>query len=154
MKPNLVRLDGTGLRFAIVAGKFNDLISERLVDGALEALVTHGVAADDIEVRWGPGAWELPVIAAGLARRGGIDGIIVLGAVIRGSTDHYTHVAGQCAAALMRLQMDTGMPVAFGVLTTDSLEQCLERSGSKVGNKGIEAAMAALEAALVLRSLA
>ncbi len=154
MKSNLIRLDGTGLRFAIVAGKFNDLISERLVDGALEALVTHGVAADDIELRWGPGAWELPVIAAGLARRGGLDGIIVLGAVIRGSTDHYTHVAGQCAAALMRLQMDTGMPVAFGVLTTDTLEQCLERSGSKVGNKGIEAAMAALEAALVLRSLA
>jgi 6,7-dimethyl-8-ribityllumazine synthase len=154
MKQNLVRIDGTGLRFGIVAGKFNDLVTDRLVDGAIEALVSHGVAAGDIDVRWGPGAWELPVIAAGMARRGGLDGIIVLGAVIRGSTDHYTHVAGQCAAALMRLQMDTGMPVAFGVLTTDTLEQCLERAGSKVGNKGIEAAMAALEAALVLRSLA
>ena len=153
MSKQLVRLDGTGLRVAIVASRFNDLIVERLVDGAMEALVSHGVAADDVRVTWVPGAWELPVVAQRLASGSGVDAVVALGAVIKGSTDHYTHVAGQCAAGLMRVQLEAKLPVAFGVLTTETIEQCIERAGTKAGNKGVEAAMAALEAALVLRSL-
>lgn len=153
MTKSLVRLDGSGLRFAVVASRFNDLIVERLVDGALEALHSHGVAEADVSVTWVPGAWELPVVAQRLAERGGVDGVIALGAVIKGSTDHYTHVAGQAAGALMRVQMDAKLPVAFGVLTTETIEQCIERAGTKAGNKGVEAAMAALETALVLKAI-
>jgi 6,7-dimethyl-8-ribityllumazine synthase len=153
MTKSLIRLDGTGLRIAVVASRFNDLIVERLVDGALEALHQHGVAESDVTVTWAPGAWELPVVAQRLANSGSVDAVVALGAVIKGSTDHYTHVAGQCAAGLMRVQMESGMPVAFGVLTTETIEQCIERAGTKAGNKGVEAAMAALEAALVLRSI-
>jgi 6,7-dimethyl-8-ribityllumazine synthase len=153
MSKSLVHLDGTGLRFAIVASRFNDLIVERLVDGALEALLSHGVAESDAVVTWAPGAWELPLVAQRLAESGSFDGVIVLGAVIKGSTDHYTHVASQCAAGLMRVQMEAKLPVAFGVLTTETIEQCIERAGTKAGNKGVEAAMAALETALVLRAI-
>lgn len=151
MSKSLVRLDGSGLRIAIVAARFNDLIVERLVDGAVEALTTHGVSASDIRTTWVPGAWELPVVAQRVA--GSVDAVVALGAVIKGSTDHYTHVAGQCAAGLMRVQLESRLPVAFGVLTTETIEQCIERAGTKAGNKGVEAAMAALEAALVLRSI-
>lgn len=147
------RLDGTGLRFTIVASKFNDLIVERLVSGAVESLEAHGVATADIDVVWVPGAWELPVVAQRVASTGSVDGVVALGAVIKGSTDHYTHVAGQCAAGLMRVQCEARLPVAFGVLTTETIEQCIERAGTKAGNKGVEAAMAALETALVLRSI-
>lgn len=153
MSKSLVRLDGTGLRVAIVASRFNDLIVERLVDGATEALVAHGVAESDIPTVWVPGAWELPVVAQRVAGSGAVDAVVALGAVIKGSTDHYTHVAGQCAAGLMRVQLEARLPVAFGVLTTETIEQCIERAGTKAGNKGVEAAMAALEAALVLRTL-
>ena len=134
------------------ASRFNDLIVERLVDGALEALVGHGVREADITVTWVPGAWELPVVAQRLAGTGTVDAVVALGAVIKGSTDHYTHVAGQCAAGLMRVQLESRLPVAFGVLTTETIEQCIERAGTKAGNKGVEAAMAALETVLVLRS--
>lgn len=153
MTKSLVRLDGAGMRVAIVAGRFNDLIVERLVDGATEALTTHGVAAGDLTTVWVPGAWELPVVAQRLASSGKFDAVVALGAVIKGSTDHYTHVAGQCAAGLMRVQLESRLPVSFGVLTTETIEQCIERAGTKAGNKGVEAAMAALEAALVLRSI-
>ena len=98
MTKSLIRLDGTGLRIAVVASRFNDLIVERLVDGALEALHQHGVAESDVTVTWAPGAWELPVVAQRLANSGSVDAVVALGAVIKGSTDHYTHVAGQCAA--------------------------------------------------------
>ena len=152
MKQSVTRLDGTGVRVAIVASRFNDLIVERLVDGALEALVGHGVREADITVTWVPGAWELPVVAQRLAGTGAVDAVVALGAVIKGSTDHYTHVAGQCAAGLMRVQLESRLPVAFGVLTTETIEQCIERAGTKAGNKGVEAAMAALETVLVLRS--
>ena len=144
-------LIGSGLRFALVASRFNDLIVERLVAGATDALVRHGVAADDIELAWVPGAWELPVIAKHLAHPGRFDAIIALGAVIRGSTAHFEHVAGQCASGLASIALDTGIPVAFGVLTTESIEQAIERAGTKAGNKGIEAAMAALESARLIR---
>ncbi|MFM7252651.1 MAG: 6,7-dimethyl-8-ribityllumazine synthase [Ilumatobacteraceae bacterium] len=153
MSKSLVRLDGSGLRIAIVAARFNDLIVERLVDGAVEALTTHGVSASDLRTTWVPGAWELPVVAQRIAGSGSVDAVVALGAVIKGSTDHYTHVAGQCAAGLMRVQLESRLPVAFGVLTTETIEQCIERAGTKAGNKGVEAAMAALEAALVLRSI-
>jgi 6,7-dimethyl-8-ribityllumazine synthase len=153
MSKSLVRLDGTGLRIAIVASRFNDLIVERLVDGATEALTSHGVGIGDLTTVWVPGAWELPVVAQRLASSGSFDAVVALGAVIKGSTDHYTHVAGQCAAGLMRVQLESRLPVSFGVLTTETIEQCIERAGTKAGNKGIEAAMAALEAALVLRSI-
>ncbi|MFZ9629745.1 MAG: 6,7-dimethyl-8-ribityllumazine synthase [Ilumatobacteraceae bacterium] len=151
MKQSVIRLDGAGLRFGIVASRFNDLIVERLVDGAVESLVAHGVSEGDIAVQWVPGAWELPLVAQRIAGAGSVDAVIALGAVIKGSTDHYTHVASQCAAGLMRVQLESHLPVAFGVLTTETIEQCIERAGTKAGNKGVEAAMAALETALVLR---
>ncbi|MGD9792718.1 MAG: 6,7-dimethyl-8-ribityllumazine synthase [Acidimicrobiia bacterium] len=144
-------LNGSGLRFALVASRFNDLIVERLVAGATDALVRHGVAADDVEMAWVPGAWELPVIAKHLVHTGRFDAVVALGAVIRGSTAHFEHVAGQCASGLASIALDTGIPVAFGVLTTDSIEQAIERAGTKAGNKGIEAATAALESVNLIR---
>jgi 6,7-dimethyl-8-ribityllumazine synthase len=146
-------LRGDGLRVAIVCGRFNDLITERLLAGALDALVRHGVDADSITVAWAPGAFELPLVGHRLAASGEYDAVIALGAVIRGATGHYEHVAGQCAAGLQRAQLDTGVPVIFGVLTTDTIEQAIERAGTKAGNKGAESAATAIETADLLRQL-
>lgn len=140
-------------RYAIVCSRFNDLIVNRLLEGASDALIRHGVATDNIDVAWVPGAWELPVVAQRLAQSGRYGGVICLGAVIRGSTAHFEHVAGQCAAGIQRIALETGIPVAFGVLTTETIEQAIERAGTKAGNKGIEAAMAAIETVNLLRSL-
>ena len=146
-------LRGDGLRVAIACGRFNDLITERLLAGAHDALVRHGTDPASITVAWAPGAFELPLVAQRLASSGEFDAVVCVGAVIRGATDHYEHVAGQCAAGTQRVQLDTGVPVAFGVLTTDTVEQAIERAGTKAGNKGFDAAVAAIEMADLLRQL-
>ncbi len=146
-------LRGDGLRVAVVTSRFNDLVTERLAAGARDGLVRHGVDAGSITEVWVPGALELPLAAQRLAASGDHDAVICIGVVIRGATDHYTHVASQCAAGLQRVQLDTGVPVVFGVLTTETLDQALERAGAKLGNKGSEAATTAIEMADLLRQL-
>lgn len=146
-------LTGAGLRIAIAASRFNDTITLRLVEGAEDCLRRHGVDPESIDLAWAPGAFELPLVASKLASSGNYDGIVAVGAVIRGATGHYEFVAGQCAAGLQRVQLDTGVPVAFGVLTTDNIEQAIERSGTKAGNKGFEAALTVIEMANLLSSL-
>jgi 6,7-dimethyl-8-ribityllumazine synthase len=146
-------LNGTGLRMAIVASRFNDTVVARLVEGATDGLRRHGVEPGSITLAWVPGAFELPFVAARLAASGDYDAVITLGAVIRGATGHYDFVAGQCAAGVQRAQLDTGVPVVFGVLTTDTIEQAVERSGAKAGNKGFEAACSAIEMANLLSVL-
>ena len=141
------------LRFAIVAARFNDMIVDSLIRGAVDTLVRHGAAEKQIEIVRVPGAYDLPLIAQKLAASKRCDAIVALGAVIRGATPHFDHVAGQCAAGLARVSLETGVPVAFGVLTTDTIEQAIERAGTKVGNKGADAALTALELANLLRRL-
>ena len=147
------QLNGAGMRVAIACSRFNDLITERLLGGARDALVRHGVDDADITVAWAPVAFELPLVAQRLAQSGAFDAVVCLGAVIRGATGHYEHVAGQCAAGLARVALDTGVPVVFGVLTTETIEQALERAGTKAGNKGYESAETALEMVDLLRQL-
>ncbi len=147
------QLRGDGVRVAVACSRFNELITERLLAGALDGLRRHGVDDGSVTVAWVPGAFELPLVAARLAGSGEHDAVVCLGAVIRGATGHYEQVAGQCAAGLQRAQMDSGVPVIFGVLTTDTLDQALERAGAKAGNKGFEAAVAALEMVDLLRQL-
>ena len=145
-------LDGAGLSVAIIASRFNDTVVQRLVDGAVSCLTKHGVAEDAVDVYWVPGAWEIPLVAKRLAERGGIDAIVALGLVVRGQTAHFEYVAGE-SAAVGRVALDTGVPISFGVLTTETWEQAVDRSGGKLGNKGWEAALAAVETANLLRSL-
>lgn len=142
-----------GARFAIVSTRFNRFVVEHLVAGALDAIARHGGdAAATLEVRV-PGAWELPVAVAELARSRSVDAIIALGAVIRGSTPHFDYVAGEAAKGAAHVQLETGVPVSFGVLTTDTIEQAIERSGTKAGNKGFDAAVAAIEMANLVAAL-
>jgi 6,7-dimethyl-8-ribityllumazine synthase len=145
------RLDGTGLRVALVCSRFNDLVVERLESGARDVLVRHGVADDAIDTMWVPGAWEIPMAAKAMAGTGRYDAVVGLGAVIRGATYHFEVVANQSAAGLARVALDTGVVVSNGIITVDSIEQALERAGSKAGNKGVDAAMAALETVAVVR---
>lgn len=145
--------DARGRRFAIVASRFNEIVVRRLLDGTLACLRKHGVAEDDVEVAWVPGAFEIPVVARTLASSGGYDAVICLGAVIRGETPHFDHVAGQAAAGIARAAEETGVPVIFGVLTTETVEQAFDRAGGKHGNRGWDAAMAAMEMASVLEQL-
>jgi 6,7-dimethyl-8-ribityllumazine synthase len=142
-----------GRRLAIVVARFNELVTGKLVEGALECLRAHGVDEDDLLVAWVPGAFELPLVSRRLAASGGFDAVICLGAVVRGETPHFDHVAGQAALGIRTAAEDTGVPVIFGVLTTDTLEQAIDRAGGKHGNKGWDAAMAALETASVLDQL-
>ena len=142
------------LRFAIVAARFNEAIVENLVRGAVDALVRHGASERQIEVIRVPGAFDLPFIARRVALAKRADAIVALGCVIRGATPHFEYVAGQCAAGLARAADDSGVPIAFGVLTTETIEQAVERAGTKAGNKGADAAMVALEMANLLRRLA
>lgn len=137
-------------KFAIVAGRFNDFITERLIDGAKDTLIRHGIKTDDIDCYWVPGAYEIPQVASKALATGQYKGIITLGAVIRGATAHFDFVAGQCASGVARLNEQTEVPVIFGVLTVDTIEQAIERAGTKAGNKGAEAALAALEMADLL----
>lgn len=140
-------------RYTIVVGRFNQFIVDSLVEGAIDALVRHGVNEDNIVVVRVPGAYEIPLVAQAVAERGDVDAIIALGAVIRGSTPHFDYVAGESASGLSKVQMDTGVPCAFGVLTVDSIEQAIERAGTKAGNKGAEAALVAIEMVSILRQL-
>ncbi len=144
---------GEGMRVAVAASRFNELVTDRLLAGARDALLRHGVDDGSVTIVWAPGAFELPLVARRLAESGEVDAIVCVGAVIRGSTDHYEHVASQCAAGLTRVAVDTGVPVVFGVLTTETTEQALERAGGKLGNKGFEAATTAIEMADLLRQL-
>jgi 6,7-dimethyl-8-ribityllumazine synthase len=146
-------LSGRGRRFAVAASRFNDLVTVRLVDGAKAALRRHGVADEDVEVAWTPGAFELPLVAMRLARSDRFDAVICLGAVIRGETAHFDLVAEQAAQGIQRAALETGVPCIFGVLATETLEQALERAGGKHGNKGWEAATAALEMAGLMDEL-
>ena len=146
-------LSGTGMRVAIVAARFNDTITNRLVEGATDALRRHGVDPESIDLAWAPGAFELPLVAQRLAASAQYDSVITLGAVIRGATGHYDFVAGQCAAGVARAALETGVPIVFGVLTTDTIEQAIERSGTKAGNKGFESAVTAIEMANLLSGL-
>ena len=135
----------TDAKFTIVVARFNGFVVEELLNGALDALRRHGVSDDNITVVRVPGAFEMPVAVKKVAEKGACDAIITLGAVIRGGTPHFDYVAGQCASGVAAVALDTGVPVAFGVLTTDTIEQAIERSGTKAGNKGADAALTALE---------
>lgn len=132
-------------RFGIVAGRFNEFITESLLKGAEDILVRHGISSDNIDCVWVPGAFEIPTAAKVMLETGKYDAIITLGAVIRGATPHFDIVAGECAGGVSRLATEYGLPVIFGVLTVESIEQAIERAGTKAGNKGAEAAMTALE---------
>lgn len=145
--------EGRG-RFAIVVGRFNELITEKLRNGAIGALRGHGVDTDnDVWVVDVPGAWELPIVAQRLANTGRFDAVLAIGCVIRGSTPHFDFVSSGATSGLGRVAHDTGVPIIFGVLTTDTIEQAIERAGTKMGNKGVEAAVAALETVAVLRAI-
>jgi 6,7-dimethyl-8-ribityllumazine synthase len=146
-------LDATGMRFGVVVSRFNSIISTRLLDGAIEALRHHGVGAGDIEVVWVPGAFEIPIAARELAQLGGVDAVVCLGAVIRGDTPHFDYVAGEAARGIASVHATTGVPATFGVLTVDSIEQATDRAGGQHGNKGADAAVAAVEMVSLLRDL-
>jgi 6,7-dimethyl-8-ribityllumazine synthase len=141
------------LRFAIVAARFNDFVVEPLVGGALDALKRHGVSAQQIEIVRVPGAFDIPIVARKLALSRRYQALIALGAVIRGDTPHFDYVAGECAAGIARIALESGVPIAFGVLTTDTVEQAMDRAGGKAGNKGADAALVAMELANLLRRL-
>lgn len=144
---------GTDLRIAIVVSRWNDIITQRLLDGALDTLARHGVATSAVDVAWVPGSFELPVVAKTFASSGRYQAVIALGCVIRGSTSHYDHVTSGVTSGIAQVGLQTGIPCIFGVVTTESIEQAIERAGSKMGNKGSEAAMAAIEMATLLRQI-
>jgi 6,7-dimethyl-8-ribityllumazine synthase len=141
------------LRFAIVAARFNDFVVEPLVRGALDALKRHGATEKQIEIVRVPGAFDIPIVVRKLALSRRYEALIALGAVVRGQTPHFDYVAGECASGLARIALETGVPIAFGVLTTDTMEQAVDRAGGKAGNKGADAALAAIEMANLLRRL-
>jgi len=145
-------LVGTGLKVGIVVGRFNDFITSKLHGGAMDALKRHGVNEDDIDVAWVPGAFEIPMIAKRMADTGKYDAVITLGTVIRGSTPHFDYVCSEAAKGVSQASIQTGVPVIFGVITTETIEQAIERAGTKAGNKGWEAATAALEMANLNKS--
>jgi 6,7-dimethyl-8-ribityllumazine synthase len=147
-------LDAKGVRFGLVVSRFNDLLTARLLEGALDCLARHGARDDDLVVVRVPGAWELPMAAAKLAGTDRCDAVIALGVLVRGATPHFEYLAAETAKGLAQVALDRGVPVAFGVLTTDTLEQAVERAGSKAGNKGWQAAQAAIEMVQLYRSLA
>jgi 6,7-dimethyl-8-ribityllumazine synthase len=146
-------LDAKGFRFALVVSRFNDLLTGRLVEGALDCLTRHGARDEDLTVVKVPGSWELPLVAERLAVSGKVDAVIGLGVLIRGATPHFDYIASETAKGLAQVALSSGIPVSFGVLTCDSLEQALERSGSKAGNKGWQAAQAAIEMVQLYRRL-
>ena len=147
------QLTATGLRFAIIVSRFNSFITERLLGGAMDALTRAGGSPDLIDVIKVPGSWEVPLIAGEVARQHRYDAVICLSAVIRGETPHFDYVAAEAAKGVAHASYDTGVPVAFGVLTTNTLEQAIDRAGAKGGNKGFDAAMTAIEMANLLRTL-
>ena len=147
------KLIGAGLKFALVVSRFNSFITERLLEGALDCLRRQGVAEDNLLVVRVPGAWEIPVAAKRLAQSKVHDAVVCLGAVIRGSTPHFDYVAAEVSKGIAQISLDSGVPISFGILTTDTLEQAIERAGSKAGNKGFAAAEAAIEMVNLLKEL-
>ena len=146
-------LNAQGLRFGIVVSRFNEFFTSKLLGGALDALHRHGASEDDITVAWVPGAFELPLVSKKMAESGKYDAIIALGTVIRGSTTHYDYVCNEAAKGIAQASMATGVPVAFSAVTTENLDQAIERSGTKAGNKGADGAMTAIEMANLLRQI-
>ncbi len=146
-------LTGAGLRICLVVSRFNEVVTSRLLEGARTALERHGVRDEDVEVAWVPGAFELPLIAKKLAESRRYDAVVCLGAVIRGETPHFEYVAGEAARGIGQVARETGLPVIFGVLTPNTLEQALERAGGKAGNKGYDAVLSAIEMANLMRRL-
>ncbi|MBQ7665817.1 MAG: 6,7-dimethyl-8-ribityllumazine synthase [Synergistaceae bacterium] len=153
MKITEGKLIGTGLNIAIVASRFNELVTSRLIEGAKDTLMRHDVSGSSIDIYWVPGAWELPLIAKEIALTGKYDAIIALGAVIRGDTPHFDYVAAESSKGLASVGLEHRVPVLFGVLTCDTLEQALIRSGSKAGNKGSDCALGAIEMANLLKNV-
>jgi len=153
--PNIMegQLDAKGLKFAIIVARFNSIVTERLLEGALDAIRRCGGDADSTQVYRVPGSWEMPVVAAEIAGQKKVDGIICLGAVVRGDTPHFDYVAGNAASGLAHVGPETGIPIAFGVLTTNTMDQAMDRAGGKSGNKGFDAAMTAIEMAQLLRKI-
>lgn len=147
------KLNGEGIRVGIVAARFNEFIVSKLLGGCEDTLLRHGVAPDDIAVAWVPGAFEIPLVATRMARSGKYDAVIALGAVIRGSTDHYQYVCAEVSKGIAAAALSTGVPVMFGVLTTDNIEQAIERAGTKAGNKGADCAVGAIEMVNLARSM-
>jgi 6,7-dimethyl-8-ribityllumazine synthase len=151
MKTYEGNLIAQGLKFGIIAGRFNEFIGGKLISGAIDALKRHGVDENDIELMWVPGAFEIPLAAKKMAKAKKYDGVICLGAVIRGSTPHFDYVASEVSKGIANVSLDTEVPVIFGVLTTDTIEQAIERAGTKAGNKGYDAAITAIEMANLLK---
>ena len=145
--------EGKGLKIAIVASRFNEFITAKLLSGAMDGLVRHDVAEEDVNVAWVPGAFEIPLAAKKLAFSGKYDAIICVGAVIRGSTSHYDYVCAEVSKGIAQVGLESGLPILFGVLTTDTIEQAIERAGTKAGNKGYDCAMSALEMVNLFRNV-
>ena len=146
-------LTGKGLKFGLVISRFNEFFSKKLLEGAQDALLRHGVEEEDIDIAWVPGSFEIPQIALKLAQTKRYDAVICLGAMVRGGTPHFEYIAAEVTKGIAKAGMETGIPVIYGVITTDTLEQAIERSGTKAGNKGFEAAVSAIEMANLLRSI-
>src|SRR5659263_552195 len=147
------KLTAAGLKFALVVGRFNSFITERLLEGALDCLRRQGAAEENLTVLRVPGAWEIPLVAKRLAQAGAYDAVICLGAVIRGSTPHFDYVAAEVSKGIARVGLETGVPVAFGIITADTLEQAVDRAGAKAGNKGWQAALTAIEMANLMSTM-
>jgi len=144
---------GKGLKFGLVISRFNEFITKKLLEGAQDALLRHGVNEEDIEIAWVPGTFEIPLIAGKLAQTKRYDAVICLGAVIRGGTPHFEYIAAEVTRSIGKVGLDTGLPVIYGIITADTLEQAIERAGTKEGNKGFEAAVSAIEMANLVRSI-
>ena len=147
------KLIGKGMKFGVVAARFNDFITSKLLEGAMDALVRHGAESDDVSVAWVPGSFEIPLAAQKMAASGKYDAVICLGAVIKGSTDHYDYVCAEVSKGVAQVGLNSGIPVLFGVLTTDNIEQAIERAGTKAGNKGFDVAVSAIEMVDLLKNI-
>jgi len=144
---------GKGLKFGLVVSRFNEFITKKLLEGAQDALLRHGVSQEDIEVAWVPGSFEIPLIAKKLAQTKRYDAVICLGAVVRGGTPHFEYIAAEVTKGIAKVGLETGLPVIYGVITADTLEQAIERAGTKMGNKGFEAAVNAIEMANLVKAI-
>ncbi|HOM01833.1 MAG TPA: 6,7-dimethyl-8-ribityllumazine synthase [Acetivibrio sp.] len=153
IKTNEGKLIASGLKFGVVVGRFNEFIGSKLLGGVIDGLLRHGASEEDIEISWVPGAFEIPLAAQKMANSKKFDAIICIGAVIRGSTPHFDYVSSEMSKGIAKVSLDTGIPIAFGVLTTDTIEQAIERAGTKAGNKGYDAAITAIEMANLLKMI-
>ena len=144
---------GKGLKFGVVVSRFNEFITKKLLDGAQDALLRHGVNEEDIDIAWVPGSFEIPLVAKKLAQTKRYDAVICLGAVVRGATPHFEYIAAEVTKGIAKVGLETGLPVSYGVITADTLEQAIERAGTKAGNKGFDAAVDAIEMANLLKNI-